>query len=92
MKSEQAVEIARDALIWLAGRPEDVAGFMAASGISPDALRARAADPELLGFVLEYLLGSDARVLEYTAQEGLAPTAPAEARAALPGGRLPNWT
>jgi hypothetical protein len=85
MRAETALGIGQDALIWLAG-------FLAASGAAPRDLRARAADPEFLGFVLEFLLGSDDMVLAFAAAAGLAPEAPALARAALPGGHLPNWT
>ena len=85
------VSIGQDALIWLAGQPEALAGFLAASGLAPDDLRSRAADPEFLGFVLDFLLGSDAMVLDFAAAAGLAPR-PARARAALPGGAEPNWT
>jgi Protein of unknown function (DUF3572) len=92
MTSERAAEIATDALIWLAARPEDLASFLGWSGAEPAALRGRAGDPEFLGFVLEFLLGSDERVLAFCGEHGLAPDAPAGARAVLPGGALPNWT
>ncbi len=57
MTADEAVSIGQDALIWLAGQPEALAGFLAASGLAPEDLRSRAADPEFLGFVLEFLLG-----------------------------------
>ena len=92
MQVERAAGIGRDALIWLAGEPEALGGFLAASGLSPSDLRGRAADPEFLGFVLDFLLGSDAMVLDFAASVGLRPEDPARARAALGGGELPNWT
>ena len=32
MNAERAAALATDALIWLAGRPEDIARFLAATG------------------------------------------------------------
>ncbi len=92
MKREQAVELGQAALVWLAGRDEALAAFLAASGAGPGDIRARAADPEFLGFLLDWLLGSDALVLAFAADHGLAPETPARARAALPGGAVPDWT
>jgi Protein of unknown function (DUF3572) len=88
----RAAEIGQDALIWLASRPEALAAFLAAGGLAPEALRGRAGDPEFLGFVLDFLLGADAMVLDFAAEAGLRPEDVARARAALPGGELPNWT
>ncbi len=92
MQAEHAIGIGQDALIWLAGQPEALASFLAASGLEPQALRRRAAEPEFLGFVLEFLLGADAMVLDFTAAAGLRPEDAARARATLAGGELPNWT
>jgi hypothetical protein len=89
---DEAAAIGQDALIWLAGRPEALASFLAASGLAPEDLRRRAADPEFLGFVLEFIGGSDQMILEFTAEAGLDPAAPMLARAALPGGADRNWT
>jgi hypothetical protein len=90
--ADEAVSIGQEALIWLAGQPEAMAGFLAASGIAPEDLRGRAADPEFLGFVLEFLTGSDAMILGFARETGLDPTLPIRARAALPGGAEHNWT
>jgi hypothetical protein len=91
MQAERAAEIGRDALLWLAGEPEALGQFLDASGLRPTDLRARAGDPEFLGFVLEFLLGSDARVTEFAASAGIRPEDAGRARAVL-GGELPNWT
>jgi hypothetical protein len=92
MTERQAIELAREALVWMAARPEAIGALLAASGAGPGDLRARAADPEFLGFVLDHLLTSDAWVLEFAAEAGVAPDRPARARAALPGGYAPDWT
>ncbi len=92
MKQEQAVDIAQSALIWIADQPETLGGLLAASGMEPADLRARAADPEFLGFVLDHLMQSDAVLLDFARDAGAPPERLREARAALPGGDLPNWT
>ncbi len=92
MKQEQAIEIGQRALIWLAGEPDALGAFLAASGADPAEMRARAGEPEFLGFLLEYLLQSDALVLAFAGDADLPPDLPARARAALPGGYAPDWT
>ncbi len=92
MKQEQAVELAQAALVWLAARPDLLGAFLAMTGAGPAEVRARAADPEFLGFVLDHLLQSDALVTAFAADAGVKPDQPARARAALPGGYAPDWT
>jgi hypothetical protein len=92
MTIEEAVGIGQDGLIWLAGEAELFARLLEASGLGPDALRARAADPEFLGFVLEFVLGADTNVLAFAAHAGIDPEAVARARATLAGGEPPAWT
>lgn len=92
MGPEGAADLARGALIWLAGEPEALGAFLGASGLDPADLRGRAGDPEFLGFVLDFLLGDEAMLLAFCGETGTPPTAPARARALLPGGDLPNWT
>jgi hypothetical protein len=87
-----AAALARDALIWLAGREDDIAAFLAAGGLSAGELRARAADPDLLGAVLDFVLADEARVTAFAAAAAQPPDALARARAALPGGDAPHWT
>lgn len=92
MNSDRATALAQEALIWLAGRPEALEAFLAASGAGPADLRAGAADPVFLGFVLDFLLQSDAWVLDFAAEAGVRPDDAVRARAALPGGYAPDWT
>lgn len=91
MKAERAVAIGNEALIWLAGEPEALGGFLAAGGATAADVRARAADPEFLGFLLEYLLGSDAMLVAFADAGGPRPEEVARARAVL-GGEVPHWT
>ena len=92
MTADEARLVGQEALIWLSGQEEAMAGLLGASGLAPEDLRARASDPEFLGFVLEFILGSDEMVLDFARSRGLDPTLPGRARAALPGGSAFNWT
>ena len=61
--------------------------FMTQTGLGPDELRARAADPHLLAGVLDFLLQSDSNVTQFADSAELKPEAVMAARRALPGGR-----
>lgn len=91
MKQEQAIALAQEALIWLATEPDHLTAFLAASGLDPATFRARAGEPDFLGFVLDHVLAADETVLAFAGAAGCAPEAVARARARL-GGPLPNWT
>ena len=91
MKQEQAIVVGQKALIWMADEPELIAAFLGASGLAPDDIRARAADPDFLGFVLDFVLAADAHVLAFAAATALPPETPTRARVALGGGE-PHWT
>ena len=92
MARPQAEALAVQALVWMAGDAELVGRFLAATGAGPADLRARAAEPEFLGFVLDFLLSDEAALVAFAAAERIPPEAPMRARAALPGGALPHWT
>jgi hypothetical protein len=91
MKQEQAAAVGRDALIWIAAEPDLLGAFLAGSGLAPHEIRTRVEDAEFLGFVLDFVLGSDASVLAFAADAGIAPEDVARARAAIGGGN-PHWT
>ncbi|MEM7523875.1 MAG: DUF3572 domain-containing protein [Pseudomonadota bacterium] len=92
MTPDAAEIIAVRALGWIAGRDELSGAFLGASGASADELRARATDPEFLGFVLDFLLADEDALLAFCEDADTPPDAPMRARASLPGGDLPNWT
>lgn len=92
LRHEAAIELAQDALIWLASEPEAFERFLALTGIDAAALRLRAADPVFLAAVLDHVLERDAAVLAFAAAMQLPPETVAAARAALPGGDDPSWT
>jgi hypothetical protein len=89
---EAAELLGLQALGWIAAQPDLAGGFLAATGASAEELRARAADPEFLGFVLDFLLSDEAALLAFAREAGIAPDRPLRARVALPGGALPHWT
>lgn len=101
MRTETTLQpLARDAaellairaLGWIAGRDETAERFLAASGASAGELGTRAADPEFLGFVLDFLLSDEMALVAFANESGVAPDWPLRARIALPGGELPHWT
>ncbi|MEX1152838.1 DUF3572 domain-containing protein [Parvibaculum sp.] len=92
MDRDNAEMLAIHALGHIAADEELLGDFLDRSGLAPDELRARAADAEFLGFVLEYLLNDEPRLLAFCADAGLAPELPAAARRALPGGEEVHWS
>lgn len=92
MAAGEAEALAARALAWMAGDADLIGGFLAASGAGPAELRASAADPGFLGFVLDYVLAEEATLIAFAEAEGVRPELVSRARAALPGGDLPNWT
>ncbi len=92
MARPQAEALAVQALVWMAGDAELVGRFLAATGAGPADLRARATEPEFLGFVLDFLLSNEAALVAFALAENIRPELPMRARAALPGGELPHWT
>ncbi len=92
MNRDMAEGIAIAALEWLGGQPDLLAVFMGASGLDAAMLPEVADEPGFLGGVLDFLLLDDAHVLAFCAACDLPNDAPMQARMALPGGDLPNWT
>ncbi|MEM9062766.1 MAG: DUF3572 domain-containing protein [Pseudomonadota bacterium] len=88
----RAEAIALQALGWLAGDEDRIGALLNLAGMSPDDLRARASDPEFLGFVLDHLLQDEPALLAFCEEASIVPDEPMRARAALPGGDLPHWT
>jgi hypothetical protein len=91
-RQESAQIVALQALGWIAGQDELFARFLGQAGTDAATLRARAADPAVLGAVLDFLLSDEPVLLQFCADAGLPPQAPMQARAGLPGGDLPHWT
>ena len=91
MNQEHAETLAIQALSWIASDEEILSQFLNMTGAAPGDLRARAVEPEFLGFVLDFILRDDETILGFCTAVGAAPEAIPRARATL-GGGLPNWT
>jgi hypothetical protein len=53
---ESAERLALDVLLWIAGDDDRLLPFLAASGLSPDTLRASAREPAFLVGVLDHVM------------------------------------
>ena len=92
MNRDRAETLALQALAWLAGSEELLPVFLGSSGLDLADLRQRAAEPEFLASVLDFLLMDDAWVVGFCDAVGLSYGDPAAARKVLPGGAPMNWT
>lgn len=92
MKQEAAVRLAQEALVFIAADDERAGPFLAQTGTDPSTIRARSGDPEFLAAVLDFLLMADEAVLAFAQHSDRRPEDVLSARAALPGGDVPNWT
>jgi hypothetical protein len=89
---DHAETVALRALAWLLQEETQRDAFLSASGLSPDDLRQRAGDADILLAVIDFVLGEDARVMAFCDTAGLPYAALMSVRAALPGGADFNWT
>lgn len=85
MPPETAEQLAIQALSFLAGDPERLGRFLAVTGISPDAIRAAAAEPGFLAGVLGYLAADEKLASDFIAETASAPGDIARAHIALGG-------
>jgi hypothetical protein len=86
MNPASAEILALNALGFLVNSPEDLDRFMALSGVEPAMLRVRAAEPEFLAAVMDFLLANEKLLKDFCEAESLDPRALHIARRALPGG------
>lgn len=85
MERQAAEILALNALGFLASDPERLGGFLAVSGIGPDALRDSAGNPQLLAGVMDYLLADESLLFMFAESQGIGVDEPLKARRALPG-------
>ena len=83
MTPEAAEMLAIRALGYLAGDHEQLARFLALTGITPEDLREAAASPSFLSGVLDFFLGDEATLLAFAASAGADPADIAVAREVL---------
>lgn len=89
---DDAETVALQALAWLVQADDHREAFLSSSGLSPDELRLRAVEPDILLAVIDFVLGDDRRVMGFCDAVGLPYPALMSVRAALPGGAEYTWT
>lgn len=89
---DQATVIGLQALSHIAADPDLFGMFLDQAGTNAVDVKAQATDPEFLGFVLDFLMQDDSRVIGFAGAIGIAPEDVAQVRHALPGGDVPEWT
>ncbi|MCV2868790.1 DUF3572 domain-containing protein [Defluviimonas sp. WL0002] len=85
-----AETVALQALGWIAANDELLPVFLGSSGLRPGDMRTRAAEPEVLASVMDFLLLDDAWVIAFCDSVGLGYESLRRARMALPGA-APDW-
>jgi len=73
MTLPHAETIALNGLAFLVSQPEQIERFLRNSGLDAASLRSRAADPDVLRAVLEYILAGDGTTGGFCAEQGLDP-------------------
>ncbi|OJW51037.1 MAG: hypothetical protein BGO67_11930 [Alphaproteobacteria bacterium 41-28] len=86
MKSEQAETIALQALSFLVRDDKLLSHFLMTTGLTPQELKKRIREPDLLGGVLDAILSNDTILLDFCNATSLSPETIVMARRALPGG------
>jgi hypothetical protein len=92
MNADQAELIAIQALGHIAAEEDLLFAFVDMTGLAPNELKTRAAEPEILGGVLDFILMDDQRLLTFCESANLRPELPGMARRLLPGGEEVHWT
>jgi len=73
MNAAEAERLAANCLVFLAGEPERLGGFLAATGLGPDNLRAASRDPRFLAAVITYVNEEESLLLDCAAALGVEP-------------------
>jgi hypothetical protein len=89
---DDAETLALLALGHLAADPAAAGAFLAASGLGPADIRARARDPDFLAAVLDFLMADEGLLVPFLRAQGIGADRIWAARRALPGGDDPHWT
>ncbi len=71
MTSDRAETIGLNGLAFLAGRPEPLERFLAASGMDTPSLRERTQDRDVLRAVLDFVLTDDVLVADFCSEQSL---------------------
>ena len=82
---ETAETLAIQALAFLAEEPDRLAGFLGATGLTPDRIRESARQSDFLAGVLEHMLADESLLVAFADSAGIDPADIARARGALGG-------
>ncbi|NOZ66178.1 MAG: DUF3572 domain-containing protein [Alphaproteobacteria bacterium] len=88
MTYEQAELIGLQALVHVTGYEEILIAYLKLSGITLEELRESAADPAVLGSILDYFLQNEKRLIAFSEATEIPPDQLTKARALLPGGEI----
>lgn len=88
---QAAQELAFEALLYLAERPELMRAFLANTGFQAEDMRKLAQDPEFGLHVLDFLVEDDARILDFAETANIRPEQVMTARTALAGPGSFGW-
>ena len=91
-KQELAETEALTMLAWLAAQEDVFGAFLAFSGASVDVVAGKAAQPEFLASVVDFMMSDDAYIIAWAQGAGRKPETVLQIRAGLPGGDHWNWT
>jgi hypothetical protein len=80
-----AENLAIQALTYMAGEPERLGHFLAATGIGPEMIRKAAADPSFLAGVLDHVVADEPLLLAVAEHAGITPQDVEHAQAVLSG-------
>jgi hypothetical protein len=83
---DNAEAVALRAVQFLAEEPDRLQRFLDLTGVPPDSLRARLAEPAFLAGILDHLMGDEAQLLLFAGWAQIPPAEIAAARRALVGG------
>jgi hypothetical protein len=86
LTQDVAEHVAVQALSFIAGDGERLGGFLAATGIGPDQIRAAAREPGFLAGVLDYLSTDESLLLAFAAEAEFPPELIERARQVLGSG------
>lgn len=92
ISAQSAETLALKVLGWLVGNEELLPVFLGSTGASEQDLRDRAAEPEFLGSVLEFLMLDDSWVIDFCDANSVPYDVLGQARAVLSGAADMHWT
>jgi hypothetical protein len=92
MKSQKDTPVTAEAestaiaiLGWIAGEPELLSRFLALTGVAPTEVRDAINDPGFLAGLVDFLMGHEPTLLDFSAATGITPETVVRAHAILSG-------